>query len=125
MWFLQTLKIRYLRSQSRSWSVDICQDIQIVKWYLAYAICNKYLHSNFISGALKPKDHCCYDICGAVIHIETNPDLYGYGNTLDILHDAVWKFLPTMDENIGGNKKDSYSRVSVAYKGIAMPTQSI
>ena len=60
-----------------------------------------------------------------MIHIETNPELYGYGNTLDILHDAVRKFLPTMDENNGGNRKDSYSRVSVKYKGIAMHTQSI
>ena len=23
------------------------------------------------SGALKPIDHCCYDICGAIVHINT------------------------------------------------------
>ena len=23
------------------------------------------------SGALMPEDHCCYDVCGAVIHIDT------------------------------------------------------
>ena len=62
----------------------------------------------FCPGALKPKDHCCYDVCGAVIHIETNPGLYGYGNTLDVLHDSVMKYLPN---NVKESNKESYSRV--------------
>jgi len=68
--------------------------------------------SNFlVIGSLKPKDHCCYDICGAVIHVETNPGLYGYGNTLDLLHDSVIKYLPTKDKTGLGGSDDSYSKV--------------
>ena len=61
-----------------------------------------------VIGSLKPKDHCCYDICGAVIHVETNPGLYGYGNTLDLLHDSVRKYLPTKDKT---GSDDSFSKV--------------
>ena len=25
---------------------------------------------NYLIGAIQPKDHCCYDICGAAIHIQ-------------------------------------------------------
>ena len=64
-----------------------------------------------VIGALKPKDHCCYDICGAVIHVETTPELYGYGNTLDLLHDSVRKYLPTKDKIGFGGSDDSYSKV--------------
>ena len=68
-----------------------------------------------IIGALKPKDHCCYDVCGAVIHVETKPSLYGYGNTLDLLHDSVRKYLPKTDTVVMSNSDDSYSRVIKTY----------
>ena len=64
-----------------------------------------------VIGSLKPKDHCCYDICGAVIHVETKPRLYGYGNTLDLLHDSVRKYLPTKDKTGSGGSDSSYYEV--------------
>ena len=64
-----------------------------------------------VIGSLKPKDHCCYDICGAVIHVETKPRLNGYGNTLDLLHNSVRKYLPTKDKNGLAGSDDSYSKV--------------
>ena len=70
-----------------------------------------FMHRFSIAGALKPKDHCCYDVCGAVIHIETKPGLYGYGNTLDVLHDSVRKYLPLQDEKVRDSNKETYSRV--------------
>ena len=50
-------------------------------------LCIKYCIS--LLGALKPREHCCYDICGAILHIETQPNRYGYGDTLDVIDNSV------------------------------------
>ena len=57
-------------------------------------------------GALKPKDHCCYDICGAVIHIETQAAQYGYADTLEIIKNAIKRYIPNEDITAADNKGD-------------------
>ena len=72
----------------------------------------KSLLLNFLLGALKPKDHCCYDICGAVIHIETEAASYGYADTLDVIYNSVQYYLPK-DTDI---KSDITNNIWVRYE---------
>ena len=55
-------------------------------------------------GALKPKDHCCYDICGAVIHIETQAAQYGYADTLEIIKHSIQQYIPNDDITAADDK---------------------
>ena len=57
-------------------------------------------------GALKPKDHCCYDTCGAVIHIETQAAQYGYADTLEIIKNSIKQYIPNDDITAADDKGD-------------------
>ena len=43
------------------------------------------------SGGLKPIGHCCYDVCGAVVHLESSYENDGKLGIVDIIQEEVKK----------------------------------
>ena len=72
------------------------------------------------SSPIKPEDHCCYDVCGAAVHIDTE----GYRTIkLAVLRSAATLILvppadthaPVSSRNVAGDEKDSVSFDNVQY----------
>ena len=71
-----------------------------------------FILDNFcVLGALKPRDHCCYDICGAVIHIETEPARFGHADTLDVIKNSVKPYITKNNQITSKTKEESNLRV--------------
>ena len=75
-----------------------------------------YSSPNLCSSPIKPEDHCCYDVCGAAVHVDTE----GYRTIkLSMLEGAAKQILAPAKVPISSrkvpNEKDSVSYDNVQY----------
>ena len=72
-----------------------------------------YASSNLCSSPIKPEDHCCYDVCGAAVHVDTE----GYRTVkLSMLHGAAKQILSPASSRKVIVEKDSVSYDNVQYQ---------
>ena len=76
-----------------------------------------YSSPNLCSSPIKPEDHCCYDVCGAAVHVDTE----GYRTVkLSMLHGAAKQILRPANAPVSSRKvvveKDSVSYDNVQYQ---------
>ena len=75
-----------------------------------------YASSNLCSSPIKPEDHCCYDVCGAAVHVDTE----GYRTIkLSMLRGGAEQILSPAYAPVSSRKvaieKDSVSFDNVQY----------
>ena len=99
---------------------------QNVFFFIRDAVCGSfscYASPNLCSSPIKPEDHCCYDVCGAAVHVDTE----GYRTLkLSMLHGAAKQILSPASAPLSARSRiDAAEKDSVSFDHVQYYTSRI